>query len=81
MIMMQVLVDDLDAWWRHIESLDLVATLASRVRGRPPCSHGDPGSPVSSILPECCGKSRSVGKVTRRTNRGQDLTLTAPDPI
>lgn len=24
--MMQLMVDDLDAWWRHIESLDLAAT-------------------------------------------------------
>jgi catechol 2,3-dioxygenase-like lactoylglutathione lyase family enzyme len=33
--MMQLMVDDLDAWWRHIEELDLPATFGVK-QPRPP---------------------------------------------
>ncbi len=34
--MMQLMVDDLDAWWRHIESLDVANTFAITWPPRPP---------------------------------------------
>ena len=49
--MMQLMVDDLDRWWAHILSLDL---LFSR-RRLPQFSPGGFESRTSSILAECCG--------------------------
>jgi hypothetical protein len=39
--MMQLMVDDLDAWWAHIESLDLARSFAVAPPNLPKCSRGD----------------------------------------
>jgi hypothetical protein len=53
--MMQLMVDDLDEWWAHIEKLDLASSFGSRRHGPPPCSLGDCASLMSSTRPACCG--------------------------
>ena len=49
--MMQMMVDDLDAWWAHILSLDLPARFGVRPRRVPQFSPGGFESRTSSILP------------------------------
>ena len=46
--MMQLLVDDLDAWWTRISSLNLPEHFGVPVHGSQQCSHGACGSPTSS---------------------------------
>ena len=47
--MMQVLVDDLDGWWKRIMSLDLPNKFESLHRSHPKCSLGDFEWPTSTI--------------------------------
>jgi hypothetical protein len=42
--MMQLMVDNLDAWWAHIDGLIYPENSMSRLRARRPCSHGVFGS-------------------------------------
>jgi catechol 2,3-dioxygenase-like lactoylglutathione lyase family enzyme len=35
-LMMQLMVDDLDAWWAHFQSLDLVSKFGLAMKPRPP---------------------------------------------
>ncbi len=42
--MMQLMVDDLDAWWKHIDGLDLPENSMFNLRAGRPCSDGAFGS-------------------------------------
>jgi hypothetical protein len=53
--MMQLTVDDLDAWWRHISTLDLAGRYGVRAPTRRSSSPGACGSSTSSIPPACFG--------------------------
>ena len=73
--MMQLMVDDLDAWWAHIDSLDLPKTFAV------PCSPGACAWPTSWTPPACSGTSRSAAstrRLTRREGSGRFFEKKAP---
>jgi hypothetical protein len=62
--MMQLMVDDLEAWWAHIDALDLPGKFnVPPPRARRRCSHGAFGSPTLWIHLECLGTSADDGRV------------------
>jgi hypothetical protein len=67
--MMQLMVDDLDMWWAHIESLDLTkrASVCPR-RNLRLCSPGAFVSHMWWIPPESFGISHSDGKTRDKIN-------------
>jgi len=67
--MMQLMVDDLDAWWAHIDGLDLPVNSTLRPRAHQPHSHGAFGSLMLSIHPECFGTWQNAAMVQYTTKR------------
>jgi hypothetical protein len=60
--MMQLMVDDLDAWWAHISSLDLPGRFKVREPLAPALQPWGPASPTSPIPAACCGTSPNDGR-------------------
>lgn len=54
-LMMQLMVDDLDAWWAHIDGLDLPARFGVPAPAPQHCSRGVCGSHMWSIRREFSG--------------------------
>ncbi len=77
--MMQLMVDDLDAWWTTSNR----STFRSASEFHPPkplpCSHGDCGSPTSSILPVSYGMLRSGDLASFMTCSYQPLGVSMED--
>ncbi len=65
--MMQVMVDDLDLWWAHVEQLDLVNTFAVRAPRAPALQ---PWGLRVAYLVDPCGVLWHVAE--RRSNAKQD---------
>lgn len=55
--MMQLMVDDLDAWWKQIERLELAVSFGVPQPKALQCSRGACGLAIWSILPGSCGTS------------------------
>jgi hypothetical protein len=72
--MMQLMVDDLDAWWAHIESLDLATTFAFPAPRAPAMQPGDFASRTSSIRLASSGTLRSDGKMQAKIDDIEDPT-------
>jgi hypothetical protein len=64
--MMQLLVDDLDAWWLHITTWICLETSAYQRRNRRQCNRGDFALLMLSIPAVYSGTSRSGPKPSRR---------------
>jgi hypothetical protein len=56
--MMQLMVDDLDAWWAFIEGLDLPGRFGVQPPRPRPCSRGGSGRPTSSTRPRLRAAAR-----------------------
>ncbi|HZD49927.1 MAG TPA: glyoxalase [Silvibacterium sp.] len=67
--MMQLMVDDLDAWWSHISALDLPGKFGVPVPRSPEMQPWGFASPMLSILAVCSGTSRNGARVACTTNR------------
>jgi hypothetical protein len=72
--MMQLMVDDLDAWWMHIEALDLVGTFGVANHDHQRSNLGDYAWPLYLILRASFGTSQSAAKETRQTDERGLLT-------
>jgi hypothetical protein len=59
--MMQLMVDDLDAWWKFLEGLRL-----AKRRSRRGCSPGDCAWRLCTIRAACCGTCANGGRGTWR---------------
>ena len=66
--MMQLMVDDLDAWWEHINTLDLPGTFGVSPPKPPAISHGGFGLRTWWIRAACCGTLRSAAKAPYKTS-------------
>lgn len=68
--MLQLMVDDLDAWWRHLDSLDCPDASVCNRRSLLRCSHGGCESRTSSTPLACCGTLPSDVTARCRTRVG-----------
>lgn len=67
--MMQLMVDDLDAWWGTSRRSTCPSASACRRPRRRRCSPGDCASLMWSIRLACCGTWPNVGRTSRRIGR------------
>ena len=67
-MMMHALVENVEAWWRHIDSLALATQFDVSAPARLGTSHGVSRWPMSGTRPGCCGtlRKRRNRKATSR---------------
>jgi hypothetical protein len=71
--MMQLMVDDLDQWWSHIESLDRPKRFGVAAPRPPAMMPGVCESPTLSTRREFSGTSPSAGQTTLRISYGSPI--------